>query len=148
MKLMFCSSNLIGALLIKAVTWSKWSHVAILIDDKTAIEAVHPAVRYVGVSNLKAKYKHWCIVDVPVHDEAAAIEYAKSQIAKPYDYTALAGIFFHRDWGDPANWYCAELAASTVVNGGFRLFRRKFINRIVPQHLWMLDFDIVEASQG
>lgn len=145
MKLMFCSSNLIGALLIKVVTWSKWSHVAILIDDDTAIEAVHPKVRYVSVAELKAKYKSWCIVDVPVDDEAAAIAYAKSQISKPYDYTALIGIFFHRDWGDPSDWYCAELAASTIVNGGKKLFRRKFISRIVPQHLWMMDFDILET---
>lgn len=44
MRVLFCTSKLPGAVLIRAITWSDWSHVA-LIDGEEAIEATWPAVR-------------------------------------------------------------------------------------------------------
>ena len=44
MRVLFCTSKLPGAAIIRAVTWSDWSHVAI-IDGEEVIEATWPAVR-------------------------------------------------------------------------------------------------------
>ena len=55
MKVLFCTSNKIGAVLIRGVTWSKWSHVAILLGDGTVVEAVYPKVRRVSEQYLKKK---------------------------------------------------------------------------------------------
>lgn len=147
MKLMFCSSNLPGSALIRAVTWSKWSHVVTLINNTTAIEAVYPEVRLVSIEYLKKKYSKWCVVDVPVPNEKAAIEYLLLQVGKPYDLTALIGLLIHRDWAQDTDWWCSELAAAGVEAGGRKIFRHGAINRVVPQHLWMLDFPILERSE-
>jgi hypothetical protein len=40
-----------------------------------------------------------------------AIERAKSQIGKPYDIWAIAGIAFRTGWDNPDAWVCSELLA-------------------------------------
>lgn len=146
MKLMFCTSNLPGAVLIRAVTWSKWSHVAVVLEDGSAIEATWPRVRRVDVEEIKAKHSKWCVVDVPLLDEQAAIDFAMAQLGKPYDWTALFGILFHRKWDDKEKWFCSELVTSAIEAGGLNLFRKEFISRISPQFLWIMDWPIVAKS--
>ena len=43
MRVLFCTSKLPGAVLIRAITWSDWSHVA-LIDGEEAIYLETPAI--------------------------------------------------------------------------------------------------------
>lgn len=140
MKLLFCTSNLPGALAIRAITWSSWSHVAILLDDGSAIEATWPKVRRVDAALIKSKHSKWQVVDVPVPDEQAAVKFAMSQIGKPYDVSALFGIMFHRNWADDSKWFCSELATAVLKAGGLKLFRECVLSRVVPQHLWMINW--------
>lgn len=147
MKLMFCTSNLPGAILIRSVTWSRWSHVAVLIDDNTCIEAVWPRVKYSSVEEVKQKHPKWCIVDFDVPDEAAAINFAKLQVGKRYDVTALFGILIHRDWAQDSDWFCSEYAAATLEAGKKNIFRHDIVKRIVPEMLWMLDNPVIEESK-
>lgn len=147
MKLLFCTSNLPGAVLIRAVTWSSWSHVAVIVDEESdvAIEAVWPRVRKTTVTEIKRKHSKWKIVEVPVDDEISVLDFLESQVGKKYDWTALFGILFHRDWSKDSRWYCSELAAAALTQSK-PLFRTEVAKRVTPQMLWVLDYPIVSQS--
>lgn len=137
MRVLFCTSKLPGAALIRAITWSDWSHVA-LIDGEDAIEATWPAVRVAPLSEIIAKHSAYCIVDMPCQDPSAVLAAARSQLGKPYDLTALFGLLVRRDWQEPDRWFCSELVAWAFAQGGSPLFRPEALYRVTPQHLWMI----------
>jgi uncharacterized protein YycO len=37
-----------------------------------------------------------------------ACEWAITQVGKPYDFTAIAGIAFNRNWREEDSWFCSE----------------------------------------
>lgn len=146
MKVLFCTSTLPGAVLIRAVTWSRWSHVALVLDDGSAIEATYPKVRRVPLETILEKHSKWVIVDVPTDCDQAIEDFAMSQIGKPYDVSALFGLLVHRDWTDTDKWFCSELLAWAFAQAGASKFREEDIHRITPQNWWMLNFPIIRKS--
>jgi uncharacterized protein YycO len=137
MRVLFSTSKLPGAALIRAVTWSDWSHVAV-IDGEEVIEATWPAVRVSALADVLAKHSRNIIVDIPCQDPAAVLAALRSQVGKPYDLTALFGLLVRRDWQEPDAWFCSELVAWAFDQGGSPLFRREALYRVTPQHLWMI----------
>ncbi|MGZ5029020.1 MAG: YiiX/YebB-like N1pC/P60 family cysteine hydrolase [Methylobacter sp.] len=137
MRILFCTSNLPGAALIRAVTWSDYSHVAI-VDGAYVIEAVWPCVRVSRLENVLAAHSSFSFVDLPCRDPQAAIRAARSQVGKPYDLTGILGLGLHRDWQETDSWFCSELVAWAFAQGGTQLFRPEAMHRVTPQHLWML----------
>lgn len=136
-RLLFSTSRLPGASLIRMVTWSKWSHVT-LVDGDVVIEAVWPRVRVVPLSDVLSRHSRHAFVDVECRDGKAIIDAARSQVGKPYDLTALFGLLMHRDWQEPDRWFCSELVAWAFDKAGSPLFRRDAMHRVTPQHLWMI----------
>jgi len=123
--------------LVKLFTWSKWSHVVLLTDENTGIEAtVLNGVQEVSFEYILNDSKELFIVEYEVVDSKAIIEAARSQIGKKYDFTALIGILFHHDWADEDKWFCSELVAFSFMKGGSPLFRKDSVNRITPEDLW------------
>lgn len=143
MKVLLCTSNLPGAVLIRGVTWSKWSHVALVLDDGTAIEATWPKVRRVALTDITSNHSKYVIIDIPTDCDNQIIDAAMSQIGKPYDITALFGLLVHRAWSDTDKWFCSELVAWAFSEGGHPLFRSEDVHRITPQNWWMLNYPIV-----
>lgn len=41
-----------------------------------------------------------------------AYRWALTQSGKKYDYSAISGIAFDRNWRDPRKWFCSELVAA------------------------------------
>lgn len=139
MKIIFCTSNKIGAQSIRVITWSDWSHVGIIIGDEV-IEAVYPRVKATPLREVIANHTRYCIVDIPCPNDAAAINAALSQIGKLYDLKGMLGLGINRDWQDDRKWWCSELVAWVILQGGLRIFRDGVMHRITPQHLFMLNF--------
>jgi uncharacterized protein YycO len=138
-KLLFCTNprNPLSWA-IRACTWSTWSHVAI-VDGESIIEAV--ALQGVIESPLaerQQKDPRWRIAEIPCADPRAVIAAARGQIGKPYDYTAVLGLGLHRVWKDADSWFCSELVAWSFAEAGLPLFRAEALQRVTPQHLWML----------
>ena len=71
----------------------------------------------------------------PVPNEGKSLGMALQQIGKPYDWRALFGFLFHRDWTEPDSWFCSELVAWSAQQGGARWFRSDALNRITP---WLI----------
>lgn len=140
MKVLFCTSNNISSRLIRWVTWSSWSHVAI-IDGDEVIEAVWPRVRVAPLADVLNSHTNYTVVNIPCPDEEAAISWALSQVGKPYDLFGMLGLGFNRDWQDDSKWWCSEFVTGGALNGRNQLFRDGLLHRINPQHLWMLNFN-------
>jgi hypothetical protein len=67
---------------------------------------------------------------------AEAFDWAITQIGKPYDFGAVAGIAFDRNWRDTDRWFCSELAAAAFEHAGRPLFARSAdVWRITPRDL-------------
>jgi len=137
--LLFCTNptNLLSWI-IRAGSWSQWSHVAI-IDGENVIEAIalHGVVR-TPLATRKAQDTSWEVATLPCRDPAAVIAAAATQIGKPYDYTGVLGLGLHRDWQQTDRWFCSELVAWSFEQGGSPLFRPAACRRVTPQDLWML----------
>lgn len=133
------ASRTVGSFLIRAFTWSKWSHVFIQ-DGDNAIEAhwMH-GVRSVPLEEALRPAKRMAKVQVAVKDEQAVLEAIRAQIGKPYDYLAIVGFLFrNRKWNEDDAWECAELIAHGFDKAGEPLFRSDSVPRIVPEHFWLL----------
>ncbi len=137
MKLVFCNSNMIGSWIIRKLTFSRWSHVAI-VDGGTVIEAVWPRVRRVPLAHVIKTHRDHEFAEIDVELESVALSFAGSQIGKRYDWRALFGLITPtRDWERPEQWDCAELV-SAAINAGARrpIFRDKA--RVTPQMTYLL----------
>lgn len=137
MKIIFCKSNSIGGQLIRLFTWSEWSHVGVVFDD-VVYEAVGSGVRKVPLDEVLRHYHQNCtILNVDVPDEAASRRFLEAQLGKPYDYSAIISFVSQRDWAEDDKWFCSELTETAILMGGRLRFREK-MNRITPQHVWMV----------
>lgn len=137
-RLLFSTTDHLFSAGIRLCTWSEWSHVG-LVDGDTVIEAtaLHGVVR----SPLPAaigRAARWEFVDLPCTDPDAILSAAASQIGKPYDFGAVVGIGFRRNWQQDDRWFCSELVAWSFDRAGEPLFRAGALHRVTQQHLWML----------
>lgn len=141
----FADSDLIGSNLIRAFTWSEYSHVG-FIHNGTVIDSRWSAG---GVTQYPAAelYAHYPRIQTFVLDRVpnAAIEYAIAQVGKPYDWTALAGLPFHRDWSRDDRWFCSELVAASCLHVGVPVVNKP-THRVTPQDL--LETMVGRATTG
>jgi hypothetical protein len=71
-----------------------------------------------------------------------AFQAASSQIGKPYDFSAILGIAFNRNWRDRRRWFCSELVAWAFEQTESPLFNREIANwaiwpRDIPMSLML-----------
>lgn len=132
-----------GSYLIRAVTWSTWSHCELLHEDGgTLLGAAAP--HGVGLDTLENRLKiaeKVVRMDFP-GDFKQAWDFATSQIGKKYDWSGVVGLGLHREWESDDAWFCSELVAAALKQGGYSPYRTDTLRRVVPQHLWMLDMPI------
>lgn len=121
---------------IRLATFSKFSHAALvlpnnLVVDSTLSDGVHTST----MEEFCKKYANIVMVDIPVPDEYAAVNFAIDQIGKPYDWTALVGMVVQRNWQEDDSWFCSELVEAILKAGGTHRFRDE-LSRITPQMSW------------
>jgi uncharacterized protein YycO len=67
-----------------------------------------------------------------------AYEWAKGQIGKAYDFSAVTGIALNRNWRNPEKWFCSELVAAAFEAVGSPLLSTRpsvGVFRITPRDL-------------
>lgn len=125
--LIFSRSNLPASLAISAYTQCRWSHVGIYdVKTQTVIESTftHHGVNETSINRFMSRAKDTKIIGVPVRSSRAVLAAARSQIGKPYDYTAIIGIVLQdRNWAEDDMWFCFELAAWALSKGGSPYFK-------------------------
>lgn len=147
MKLLFTRRHHIGSWLIRAVTWSEYSHVDLILDDTQLIGAIAgDGVVLNKVNERLAISSKAVVMHVPVSDIPASEAFAIGQLGKQYDWLGVIGIGLKRNWQEDDKWSCAELVASILAAGGQRPFDSKFYHRITPQQLLMLNFEKIRVK--
>lgn len=138
-KLVFSKNNNPGALVVRFGTWSKWSHVGIVIDDTTVIDSrPFHGVQERPLVDFLDKAAEYEFKQVEVESAANGIAWARTQIGKPYDWGGVISFAAHRDWSEEDCWYCSELAEGTIQAAGRTRFIENSIRRVSPQMAWMV----------
>lgn len=110
-----------------------------MVSGPHVIEAVaQGGVRQVSLDYAIGRASDYRLVNLPARDPQAIIDAARSQLGRPYDWTAVVGLGLHRDWQEDDAWFCSELVAWAAAQAGEPWFRESALRRITPQHLWML----------
>lgn len=138
MKAVYAKNNTIGSWVIRLFTFSKWSHVAVLIDEFSIIDSTaRYGVRVSDFSDFKSKHDY-VIIDRELQDSEAALDFLFKQVGKKYDWSAIFGIILQRNWQEDDKWFCAELWEAASIQGGTRKFRDDPY-RITPQQSWAVN---------
>lgn len=147
LKMMFTNSNKIGSFMIRWVTWSDYSHTALLIDDNTIAHADFSGVHVEPIQALKDRSKNWMIVEYEYDRVDEVIKACLEQVGKPYDYTGVLGILF-RDVNlqDDSKWWCSEYPAGGCNKAGKPMFQEEYMSRITPQNWLMLPHTVLAKS--
>jgi uncharacterized protein YycO len=131
----------------KAIMWISrggYSHVAMLLNDDTLIEAWAGGVRH--RKNLKDKMDTDTLVDVfevPTTPEQDIIiqSFLEKQIGKGYDYLAIVGFILHTTHEGRiqyGKWICSELV--------FAAFQKVKINLLDRVECWKVSPTILSYS--
>jgi len=147
LRMIFTNSKKPAAPLIRFVTWSDFSHVAVMIDEDTIVHADFKGVRIEPVKDLQARSKNWMIVEYECDNPQEMIDACLSQVGKPYDFSGLVGIIL-RDVNiqDDSRWWCSELPMYGSAVAKWPTFNVEFIHRLTPQHWLMLPHTIIDKG--
>lgn len=133
----FSANKLPFSALIRAATWSKYSHVDLVLEPGLYFGAVP----FKGVCKHHKNYstEHLFELALPTNDEHSLDIQMKirrwilSQEGKHYDWSGIFGFATHRDWEEEDSWFCSELMAAGI-NNFFPMFNEE-AHRISPRDL-------------
>lgn len=145
--ILFSTTNLIGSAAIRVFTWSRFSHVDWILSGTSKIigatltdgVAVSSVWDRLDESKRAELYSFSCGAD----GEA----WIKSQEGRPYDWSAIFGLVFRRDWQQDTDWFCSELVARASLEGRNPLINPlNRMNRVTPRDLLLSPLLTLEAS--
>ncbi len=127
----------IGGAIVRWATWGSAGHVGFRLDDGKVLDAC-PGM---GVSIRDAEdddsTEYWSIA-APKQTIQDAVDWAKQQVGKPYDWTAIYGMAFRRDWHQDTAWFCSELVTAAFDTVHWPIVRDSGrFDRVTPRDLMM-----------
>jgi uncharacterized protein YycO len=108
-------------------TRSKWTHVALIIDEHTLIESIFPhGVReYPLAERLKElEGREWALMDLPTNPGTAVIDAARKYAGRRYDFLqcVILGVLGRFIQDGPLRVICSRLVTSAYWDQGIPLF--------------------------
>jgi len=139
MKIVFSTTNTLGGALIRFGTMSNWCHVDLLFNDGILIGATSKGVERMTLrERLLGSYNvtEYRVDEIELPQEDKAREFAEAQVGKKYDFTAVLAFAlpWRTNWDEPTRWFCSELVAACVNQGGVTI-ARKNMWRVSPAFL-------------
>lgn len=127
MNVIFSRSHTASSLLIRLMTWSRWSHCGVILNGQVIHSTASKWVHSESLESFKRNCDSWEVAEMP-GDASLALPL----IGKKYDWGGVFGHWFGA-WGDPERWFCSELVA--YCSG---MFRKGRSNRVTPEHIFMV----------
>ena len=84
-------------------------------------------------------------VEMEDKDYGRMMDWLYNQVGKPYDFMAVIGIVFRRNWRSENKWFCSELVARAFEVGDKPLIRADHVSRVTPA---MLDLSTLAETLG
>lgn len=134
MYLIFVTNNNPGSWFIRWFTRSEYSHVVLVYNNEVIEATFWHGVHKQSLDVILKSYKKILFREVENVDSAKAWSFAESQIGKPYDWLSLLGMFFRHRWTSTKAWFCSELVACALFEGGVTIIRKE-ANRVTPENL-------------
>ena len=144
-----------------------FSHVEALVDGgrmtlgsyEASVEsggaAIPPGVHYRPVGYNRLALRVICTIPCSEAQHSLWWNFMDAQIGKEYDWWAILGFAFNRNWREPGSWICSELQARALEKAGVipRLYLAA--NKITPVALALalsavkgVEFASASASTG
>jgi hypothetical protein len=126
---------------IRWATNGSYSHVDLVLP-----EGLLGARAKGGVQLRPFGYKTFTMTEkvaCTVTNEAAAIDFAKAQIGKHYNFEAILDMVLHRERSftfDQPTWYCDELLYAAVLAGGLQLLNTDNPIGLTPWEVFLSPF--------
>lgn len=126
--------------LIRFFTFSNWNHVGMVVDGDY-YESEYGS----GVTKNFDRYFHTSseietiVIDSSIDDEIIMKKFLEAQLGKKYDWTAIFGLPFRKNWQTKEKWFCSEIIAQSLING--KCLELPVSNkpyRITPRDLYMI----------
>lgn len=122
------------------------SHVDIVLGDGTLLGARSDVVggKPAGVQARPADYEVFSRVEryaIACEEtvETRFLNFLEAQIGKSYDKLAIAAFAVERDWREPDEWFCSELAAAALEASGYWCYPlANAANEITPRDLLLI----------
>lgn len=118
---LYSRTRTLGAALIRAgAWWGPWSHCCV-VDGEHVIEslALHGGVVRTPLVEVIERSSHAEAVEIECPMPELGLEWARSTVGEPYDWTGVVGIpLRERDWQAPGRWYCSEHVEAALVRAG------------------------------
>lgn len=134
MNLLFINRRSPACFAIRAMTASRWSHVACEIDGWVYEARAKPGVQKIGVVPAIEDALEIAMARIDTNDRYAKA-FLERQIGKPYDWSAVWTWFGSRDWQEPDCWFCSELVAAACAAGNRRVVYAETA-RVTPGQVW------------
>jgi hypothetical protein len=122
-----------------------WSHVDAVMPEGSLLGARAEHINGIpsGVQIRPSDYLPFSvkkIVSLEVPQDVADKFYAlaTSQIGKPYDFEALAGVFIGRNWRDEGSWDCSEVMAWCLESSVLHHPLAVPCNRVTPDDFYLV----------
>jgi hypothetical protein len=131
-KLLFCTSYKPGALVIRVFTRSRFSHVAIEVDN-----TIYESRFATGVHKPKHIKNVTDIIELDNLDDESVKAFLEAQVGKKYDSKAICSFMFSRTWEDLNKWFCSELGAMAIKVGGYKGIPNN-LSKISPEDLYKI----------
>ena len=125
----------------KAIRWqtrSKYSHIAIELNDGSVIEAWHIGgvkqnASFRTVHSLKTKVDVFEITGK--YDEKKVLEFLKMQLGHKYDFRSIIRFITRKSSKISPKWFCSELACEAFREGGLDLLSRITSSHVSPRDI-------------
>jgi len=108
----FSANHLPFSWVIRARTWSKYSHIDFVLPNGKFMGAVPLG----GVCIHEHRYptEDYFEVDVTEEEATTILNFAYDQLGKPYDFMGIFGFATNRDWQEDDKWFCSEYVAGAI----------------------------------
>lgn len=131
--LRFSAGNDLISLAIQQRTGCIWSHIDFLVGDRLLGALPGGGVQYRDRIHGEIRSVVYEVIGVE-----NGHKYLESQIGKPYDYCAIAGLFllFPRNWEDEKRWFCSEGIAASLMAAGCPITSVEAWG-VTPRDIWI-----------
>src|SRR5579862_8668343 len=103
---------------IRLATKSLFSHTEIILEDGSYLGAhLDGGVQIRPASYMKPTLERRYAIPVTDEQLKSMLDFAQSQVGKPYDSTDIIGTLLDFGWSRPGSWICSELVAAAAEAG-------------------------------